>query len=369
MPLGFNTAGKPAEKDEAAASPDRRVTDTLLDTLGDVVRNQGRYAFDTAHTPAEAFGRQCDAWVRHLLLGEAPPGGGEAGGAVDRSFRLHERRWHDLAQFLARHRREEQQHVVGSVGGLKSIVGNVLASLRNIIETDEELDQRIVDEVRRMHDAAQGDSLPDIRRQAVQMLRIVTTIATTRRQHHEQQSAPVREQLTGMQEELQTAGDAGNDPLTGINNAATFHAALDSFLNLAAFLGEPVSLVRLDVDGFGQINQQHGRAAGDAVLKQVAQVLTRTFLRKNDFLARLDNDEFAVLLAGTDDKSVYKLAQRLHLMLTQAVVHHGGQGIPFTCSLGFTTRQARQDGAAFAAEAARALQRARDSGGNQVAGG
>ena len=89
-----------------------------------------------------------------------------------------------------------------------------------------------------------------------------------------------------------------HDDLTQLGNRAAFNARLRTRLADAAAGGEPVTLLYLDLDGFKQVNDTHGHAAGDAVLSEAAQRL-RAATRDADIIARLGGDEFAILQAAT----------------------------------------------------------------------
>jgi diguanylate cyclase (GGDEF)-like protein len=84
------------------------------------------------------------------------------------------------------------------------------------------------------------------------------------------------------------------DPLTGVSNRLGLEEALRSRLEAG---GAPVALLLLDLDDFKLINDNHGHAIGDEVLRHVGQRL-RTSVRAHDVVARLGGDEFALLLDG-----------------------------------------------------------------------
>jgi len=85
------------------------------------------------------------------------------------------------------------------------------------------------------------------------------------------------------------------DPLTDMANRRGFERELKRSLAYVKRYGTGVALVYLDLDGFKPVNDRHGHAAGDAVLKAIAAALTRN-VRASDTAARLGGDEFAVLL-------------------------------------------------------------------------
>lgn len=102
---------------------------------------------------------------------------------------------------------------------------------------------------------------------------------------------------------LQLRHRTHHDPLTGLPNRSLFEERLELALAGARRYGRKVAVLYLDLDGFKAINDAHGHACGDEVLKEVSQRLTDA-LRTSDTLARMHGDEFVVLLpevGGRDD--------------------------------------------------------------------
>ena len=85
------------------------------------------------------------------------------------------------------------------------------------------------------------------------------------------------------------------DPLTDVLNRHGFERELKRSLAYIKRYGASAALIYLDLDGFKPVNDRHGHAAGDAVLKAVAAALSRN-VRASDVVARVGGDEFAVLL-------------------------------------------------------------------------
>ena len=109
-------------------------------------------------------------------------------------------------------------------------------------------------------------------------------------------------------DELQHA--ATHDALTGLANRARFFGELRR-TNEDDPSGSLLGVVYIDLDGFKPVNDAHGHATGDAVLKVVARRLER-IVRETDTLARLGGDEFAVICPGVSDASqLHSLAERI----------------------------------------------------------
>jgi diguanylate cyclase (GGDEF)-like protein len=116
----------------------------------------------------------------------------------------------------------------------------------------------------------------------------------------------------------------------------------------------------LDLDGFKDINDQHGHQAGDALLKTVAHAL-RERLRRSDFLARLGGDEFAVILPHADAGAAAAVAE-----LLLAAVRQAGCA-PLSASCGISLYDSRADNVDAVLDAAdHAMYQAKASGRNQA---
>lgn len=97
------------------------------------------------------------------------------------------------------------------------------------------------------------------------------------------------------QREEQALHLAMHDPLTGLANRRLFLERLQQVMASARVSGEVVALLFIDLDGFKQVNDSHGHAAGDEVLKVASQRLNAC-ARAADMVARLAGDEFVILL-------------------------------------------------------------------------
>jgi diguanylate cyclase (GGDEF)-like protein len=103
---------------------------------------------------------------------------------------------------------------------------------------------------------------------------------------------------------------AGSDPLTGAANRRAWDDALAQTIATARRTNDPVCVVILDVDHFKRINDTHGHAQGDRILKAIAAAWSAE-LRPADLLARIGGEEFAVLLPGCDAMTGQSVAERL----------------------------------------------------------
>ncbi|TDR37748.1 PAS domain S-box-containing protein/diguanylate cyclase (GGDEF)-like protein [Tahibacter aquaticus] len=89
------------------------------------------------------------------------------------------------------------------------------------------------------------------------------------------------------------------DPLTGLANRREFGERLDTEIHRADSFGLPLSLALFDIDHFKQINDHHGHAVGDLVLR-ASGTLLRKKCRSADTVARFGGEEFALMMPNTD---------------------------------------------------------------------
>ena len=133
--------------------------------------------------------------------------------------------------------------------------------------------------------------------------------ANAMRQALLQASAPLR----------QSQYDAHHDGLTGLPNRMLFHHCVAQQLALCERNRKELCVLFIDLDGFKAVNDTYGHAAGDQLLREVAQRIT-TACRKSDIAARLGGDEFALALVHSDLEHARAFATRLVELISQPYV-------------------------------------------------
>ena len=110
--------------------------------------------------------------------------------------------------------------------------------------------------------------------------------------------------------DLRHREDSTLDELTGLLNRRAFAPRFAELAQQAALNGQPVSVVAVDIDRFKRVNDEHGHAAGDEVLREVARVF-RERLRTFEMLYRMGGDEFLLVLPGADAATASDIADAL----------------------------------------------------------
>ncbi len=163
--------------------------------------------------------------------------------------------------------------------------------------------------------------------------------------------------------ELRWRRDAVLDPLTGLLNRQGLPGRFREVAEQARLTGAPVSFVMCDLDGFKNLNDEHGHACGDAVLKDVAYVL-RKELRSFELLYRIGGEELLLVLPGAGLRAGCDVAEHVRA----AIERSQPAGLPVTASVGVSTATGDEIQFAPMFEAAdRALYVAKRNGRNRVA--
>ena len=156
---------------------------------------------------------------------------------------------------------------------------------------------------------------------------------------------------------------ARHDGLTGLLNRREVMSGCQLECERSRRHGLPLSVLSFDLDDFKRINDHHGHAAGDQVLRDVAQLCRRS-LRRGDLAGRLGGEEFLLVLPHTDSAAALRLAERLRCQL-QAEVRAAGRA-PVTASLGVATLRDGQSADELLLAADQALYRAKHGGRNRA---
>ena len=187
---------------------------------------------------------------------------------------------------------------------------------------------------------------------------LVDQVDALRRRYHE--SVSQLASLTGRLRELATV-----DSLTGVLNRRAFLDQADAEWVRHRRNNRPLSCAMVDVDGFKQINDTFGHAAGDALLQHIGTLL-RASLRATDLPARLGGDEFIALMPDTSLDGALTTAERLLARVGVRPLSVLDKDLITTLSVGVATAEQCHSLEELMVKADRALYCAKKEGRNRV---
>jgi diguanylate cyclase (GGDEF)-like protein len=143
--------------------------------------------------------------------------------------------------------------------------------------------------------------------------------------------------LRTLQENRKIAIQSQRDALTSLHNRAYLNQVLEDQFNQCQKLGQPLTVIFIDIDKFKNINDTYGHHGGDAILVSVSQVI-QSAVRNYDTVVRFGGDEFVVLLVNAREDIAAEIAERIRSMVSEKL-HNAGEGnfIHVTISAGWTT--------------------------------
>jgi diguanylate cyclase (GGDEF)-like protein len=129
---------------------------------------------------------------------------------------------------------------------------------------------------------------------------------------------------------------ANTDFLTGLSNRRYFFEVGESLFQNAKRGNISISVAMFDIDHFKRVNDTSGHAAGDFIIRGIAEILTAN-LRKADVIARFGGEEFCIILHCKDRDDSYTVVDKLRLLVEQHVFMFEGKKIDVTISAGLTS--------------------------------
>lgn len=166
--------------------------------------------------------------------------------------------------------------------------------------------------------------------------------------------------------EMVLAEQARTDSLTGALNRRAMEEAALREASRSLRHGHPLCMIMLDIDHFKHINDRHGHAAGDMVLKALVKQI-QNMLRRQDVLARTGGEEFTILLPDTQADEGVLAAERVRKAVESLEVEIENNVIQFTVSAGVAQLDSTSGGwEVMMREADAAMYEAKESGRNSV---
>ena len=335
-----------------------------LDTAAAFLRSLGEGAVELPDTPAAETARQSEAWARHLLIGATPPSQGAEAQAGPSHFSG--RDWAGARRFVADVLRRQAGRVQQSFGDLREALSACLRGMSEAVSGDAIHDDQVHQHLARMRAALESGHADQIRREVSTAIEGISGALQLRRERNQRRTTELGARLRALNDELFEARRASEtDSLTRLANRRAFDAALAEALSPARGPGGGLLLL-LDLDRFKDINDRLGHAAGDQVLRRVADKLTRAFLRRSDLVARWGGEEFAILLLDTGDAHAADMGRRALDAVRSVMLYDLHPGLTITTSIGIASAEVGESPASWVQRADEALYAAKKNGRDQA---
>lgn len=153
-----------------------------------------------------------------------------------------------------------------------------------------------------------------------------------------------------------------SDPLTGAANRLYFSMVYSHAINVARRSEKALALIFLDIDHFKKVNDTYGHLIGDAVLKRIAQIVSKR-IRSSDIFARWGGEEFVLLLPDTDIEEAIGVANSLKDAINSEDFEQAGT---ITCSFGVAILDESETGEDLLKRADEKLYEAKETGRNRI---
>jgi diguanylate cyclase (GGDEF)-like protein len=339
--------------------------DMALDTLAGILRNLAEFALEQDGTDITTFRATAEAWAQHVTLATAPPGSHED----DARSRGGRREWEGVRRFIREYLRASAKRVTEVTTDLRQVLWVFIRNISQAFSQDEEVDGRLRGQMERLEQLVRDSTTVDLKREVLDAVAMLRGILEDRVQRHHRQVQVLGAQVRSLGHELESARrESETDPLTRIPNRKAFDEYLARSVEIHRAFGDPMSMMVVDVDHFKGVNDGSGHVTGDEVLRQVADAVVKVFLRKNDFVARIGGDEFAVILRETRLDDARALAERVvgrvrSLLITTS----NGERQAVTVSVGLAQIAADEDEKAWFDRTDRCLYAAKEGGRDRVA--
>jgi diguanylate cyclase len=206
------------------------------------------------------------------------------------------------------------------------------------------------------------DDLAQLKQQLVSEVFSLRRLAEQRQSDWDARSRQFSARIQQLEEQIRATAEAGGvDALTGLANRGAFDRTVDEWVGE----GRAFVLALIDLDHFKTVNDTHGHTAGDRAIKAVAQAIKAGIRGRDDSIARVGGDEFAVLFKNMTSTQAQT---RMRMISTAVMVALKSErpSLTLTLSAGVCARVSGETAASVKERADRALYEAKQQGRNRV---
>jgi len=342
----------------AVESPGARVpaSEQALDALGTLLKTYARFVFDTDR-PAAELRQRCEEWAQRIVLGESRS---SASALADSATKA--RDWHGLERFFTEVRERESVYVKQALPGLRRVVFDLARSLSGSAGEDQESDAQVEERLEGLSSALINGETTGISRAASAVIETSRAAMERRRERETSHVAKLGKQLRQLQEELtKDSAAAATDEATGLFTRTAYEQQLEQLTAIGMLLDPRPWLVVIEPELRGR-NRVSQKRWSDDELREASKGVNRTFLRRQDFVARSGPSEFSVLLVDMTREQLERAVERL--LAAARDLAPPSRTDKLTFAIGLAQLRPNEDAARWRARAELALSRAKQDGGD-----
>lgn len=270
-------------------------------------------------------------------------------------------------QFFSSYRIDEYTYMQKSFEEFRSILWDFVEQLGEDINFEQNSDLEVMQNLDELKEAVEANSIEDLKSQSRQFIDFYTSFQTKKDERRTQRLESISKNLSAVKKQLTEANhSARKDHLTGAFNRKSFDESLQQHWNLFQISKSPVSMIILDIDHFKKVNDTYGHSTGDYVIQECVRLLSESFTREQDIVARIGGEEFAVIIPDCSEVITAKKADQARKAIQANAMVDGDTKIQFTVSMGVAQLTEGEHFSDWLKRADEALYHSKENGRNTV---
>jgi len=245
---------------------------------------------------------------------------------------------------------------------IATLVDLVREALAIVAGDGQSVQKELAQSMNRFQALVSIDGIAQLKQQLVGEVFTLRRLAENRQEEWDTRSQQFTQRIQQLEDQIRATAEAGGvDALTGLPNRGAFDRMMDEWVTD----GRAFVLVLIDLDHFKAINDTHGHAIGDRALKGVAQAIKTGIRGRDDAIARVGGDEFAVLFKNMTSTQAQTRMRMVSTAVTVAL-RSERPSLAISLSCGVCARVSGETAASVKERADRALYEAKQQGRNRV---
>lgn len=280
--------------------PQNVAASKALTAFAEAMRLMGRHALDTEEVPAAKWTEQCEAWAKRIeALGSA-----ENGGTPEMRSD-----WHSLLAAIELQTAAQVDHATNGLTALRHALQGCGKGLADDMTASQKELVRLSVAGSSLQTALANNDDQAVRTAAQALLKLNQDVISERQSREQGRQRLLGERMRGIKADLGERRDVTTlDPQTGLYNREALLRHLDRVVDLGPLFAQPPCLMVFEIEL---------PKANDELLKQIAICVAGTFLRRQDFVTRSGDGQFAVALVDIELSNVEILCDRLEHSLRE----------------------------------------------------